>query len=29
MRSLFTILALLIIVVIGRGAVAAFDPNEK
>lgn len=29
MRSLFTVLILMVIVVIGRGAVAAFDPDEK
>ena len=29
MRTLFTVLALLVIVVIGRGLNAAFDPNEK
>lgn len=29
MRSLFTVLILMVIVIIGRGAVAAFDPNEK
>ena len=29
MRSSFTVLALLIIVAVARGAVAAFDPNEK
>ena len=29
MRSLFTVLILMVIVAIGRGAVAAFDPKEK